>query len=212
MPPWKPEPGYGEFVGARRLTEQQIETIQQWVRGGSREGDRADLPQPPAFNDGWRLGPPDLVVTMAEPYILAASGSDVLRNFVVPLPVETVRYVRGIEFRPGNRRVVHHANMRVDRTGAARRADEDDRDAGFDGFITAGNFPDGHFLGWTPGQLPPLVSGALAWRLDPGSDLVIQLHMQPSETAQPVQASWKSDTPESAARPASGETSSENQE
>ena len=66
----------------------------------------------PAFNDGWRLGQPDLVVTMAEPYVLPATGRDVLRNFVVPVPVATVRYVRGIEFRPGNSRVVHHANMR----------------------------------------------------------------------------------------------------
>ena len=65
--------------------------------------------------------------------VLPASGGDVLRNFVVPLPLDAVRYVRGIEFRPGNPRVVHHANMRIDRTGAARRADEADRDAGFDG-------------------------------------------------------------------------------
>ena len=189
MPPWKPEPGYGEFVGARRLSDHQIDTIQQWARGGALEGDRTDLPRPPAFSDGWRLGQPDLVVTMGEPYMLPATGKDVLRNFVIPLPLETVRYVRGIEFRPGNNRVVHHANMRIDRTGAARRADEGDRDAGFDGLITAGNFPDGHFLGWTPGQLPPLVAGALAWRLDPGSDLVVQLHMQPAETPQTVQAS-----------------------
>jgi tetratricopeptide (TPR) repeat protein len=41
-------------------------------------------------------------------------------------------------------------------------------------------YPEGHFLGWTPGQIAPLVPPQLAWRLDPGSDLVIQVHMQPS--------------------------------
>ena len=41
-------------------------------------------------------------------------------------------------------------------------------------------YPDGHFLGWTPGQVAPLVQPELAWTLEPGSDLVVQLHMQPS--------------------------------
>jgi tetratricopeptide (TPR) repeat protein len=125
---------------------------------------------------------------MAEPYTLPAGGHDVLRNFVLPIPVSTTRYVRGIEFRPGNNRVVHHANMRIDRTGVSRRLDAADRQPGFDGFVTTANFPDGHFLGWTPGQLPPLASDDLAWRLDPGSDLVLQLHMQPTDTREVVQA------------------------
>jgi tetratricopeptide (TPR) repeat protein len=189
MPPWKPEPGYGEFVGARRLTNRQLDTIRQWVRDGAPEGDPANLPSPPPFNDGWQLGEPDLIVTMTEPFTVPASGSDLLRNFVIPIPLASVRYVRGIEFRPGNHRVVHHANMRIDRTGAARRADAADRNLGFDGFISAGNFPDGHFLGWTPGQLPPLADGDLTWPLDPGSDLVVQLHMRPVGTASPVQVS-----------------------
>jgi hypothetical protein len=47
-------------------------------------------------------------------------------------------------------------------------------------------YPDGHFLGWTPGQVAPLVSADLAWTLDPGSDLVVQLHLQPSGAEEPV--------------------------
>src|SRR5712691_5067836 len=31
MPPWKPEPGYGEFVGSRLLTDAQIAAITGWV-------------------------------------------------------------------------------------------------------------------------------------------------------------------------------------
>jgi tetratricopeptide (TPR) repeat protein len=125
---------------------------------------------------------------MAEPYTLPAGGRDVLRNFVLPIPVSNTRYVRGIEFRPGNNRVVHHANMRIDRTGVSSRLDATDGQPGFDGFITTASFPDGHFLGWTPGQLPPLASDDLAWRLDPGSDLVLQLHMQPTDATEVVQA------------------------
>lgn len=47
MPPWLPEPGYGEFINQRRLRGDQIDRIQQWVRKGAVEGDPADLPPTP---------------------------------------------------------------------------------------------------------------------------------------------------------------------
>src|SRR5438477_8671331 len=64
MPPWLPEPGYGEFAGNRRLTTDQIETIRAWVEQGMPEGNRANLPPAPGPADGWQLGEPDLMVTM----------------------------------------------------------------------------------------------------------------------------------------------------
>jgi len=190
MPPWKPEPGFGSpFVGERRLSDQQIDIIRRWVDEGAVRGDPADLPAAPAYTDGWRLGEPDLVVTLPEPYRLKASGTDVLRNVVIPVQLREARYVRAMEFRPGNARVVHHANIRVDRSGASRALDSQDREVGFDGFVTTASFPDGQFLGWTPGQLAPPVPPGMAWRLEAGSDLVVQLHMQPVETDQLVQPS-----------------------
>src|SRR3979411_678361 len=35
MPPWLPEPGYGEFQEERRLTDTQIKLIQDWVKQGT---------------------------------------------------------------------------------------------------------------------------------------------------------------------------------
>jgi tetratricopeptide (TPR) repeat protein len=189
MPPWKPEPASGDFEGARRLTEREIDIIQRWVDGGAVQGDPATLPPSPRFTDGWRLGQPDLVVTLADPYVLGAGGPDVLRNFVIPVPTQTTKYVRGIEFRPGNSRVVHHANLRIDPTSTSRMLDEAEPGPGFNGLIGSGNFPDGHFLGWTPGQLPPLLPGAMSWRLDAHSDLVVQLHMHPGKVSETVQPS-----------------------
>lgn len=188
MPPWKPEPGYGDaFVGARRLDQKQIDLIQQWVDGGAVEGDPADLPPPPAIVPGWRLGQPDLIVRLPDPYLLRAGGSDILRNFVIPAPIREGRYVRAVEFHPGNSRVVHHANIRVDRTPTSRQLDAADREPGFDGRLTTAEFPDGHFLGWTPGQLPPPLPEGMAWRLDQHTDLVVQLHLHPADTPQTVQ-------------------------
>ena len=131
--------------------------------------------------DGWQSGKPDLIVTPSEPFTLQADGTDVFRIFVIALPVNSVRYVRGLEFRPGNARGVHHANIRIDLTLASRRLDEEDPAPGYEGLIAhSAVYPDGHFLGWTPGQVAPLLPKGLAWRLDPGTDLVVEVHMQPS--------------------------------
>jgi hypothetical protein len=65
MPPWHAAPGYGEFVGERRLSDTQIATIGGWVKAGMPRGDAARMPKLPEFPaDGWRLGQPDLILEM----------------------------------------------------------------------------------------------------------------------------------------------------
>ncbi len=181
MPPWKAEPGYGgPFVGQHPLSDGDLDLLQRWAEEGAIEGDPRDLPPAPKLATGWELGQPDLVVTLPDAYHLQASGTDVFRVFVVPVPVNDVRYVRGLEFHPGNPKVVHHANIRIDRTSASRAMDEADPEPGYEDIILrSAQYPDGHFLGWTPGQVRPLLPKGLAWRLEPHTDLVVEIHMQP---------------------------------
>jgi hypothetical protein len=181
MPPWKADPSNGPFVGQHPLSDAEIRLIGTWVDGGAAEGDPRDLPPRRVWSEGWQLGTPDLVIALPEVYTLPAEGSDVFRVFTLPIPVETARFVRGLEFRPGNPKVVHHANIRIDPTPASRRLDGQDPAPGYDGLIArSAIYPDGHFLGWTPGQVAPLLPDDLAWRLDRHTDLVAELHMQPS--------------------------------
>src|SRR5262249_47262840 len=189
MPPWKPQPGYGDaFQGERSLKQQEIDAIERWVLGGTLQGDPADLPEPPHFTDDWKLGTPDLVIRMPEPYELRADGPDVFRNFVLPIPTSLVGYVKGIEFVPGTH-AIHHANLRIDETPTSRQRDADDPLPGYEGLMPGSAlYPEGYFLGWTPGQLPPK-SPELAWRLNPGSDMVVQLHLRPTGRAERVQVS-----------------------
>jgi tetratricopeptide (TPR) repeat protein len=187
MPPWKAEPGYGEFAGQQPLADAEIDVIQNWAAHGALEGDRRDLPPVPAFAQGWQLGTPDLVVSQTEPYMLRADGPDFSRVFVFPLPTTTLRYVKGVEFRSGNAKVVHHANIRVDRTPASRRLDDQDPAPGYQGVLLhSAVYPDGHFLGWTPGQVAPLLPKGLAWRLNPGTDLVVEMHLVPDGRVEAV--------------------------
>src|SRR5262245_18023654 len=190
MPPWKSEPGYGEFVGHRHLSDREIDLLERWASDGAIEGDPRDLPQAPTWVSGWQLGTPDLEVSWPQPYTVRAEGPDFSRTFVLSLPVSKVRYVRGFEFHPGNARVVHHANIRIDRTAGSRRLDEADPAPGYEGLLlTSAVYPDGHFLGWTPGQTPPLLPRTLAWRLSPGTDLVVEMHFVPDGKVEAVQPS-----------------------
>jgi tetratricopeptide (TPR) repeat protein len=179
MPPWKPEPGMGDFIGSRRLPDEDVARIERWAADGAPEGDPTRTPPLPHWTSGWQNGEPDLVVALPT-YTLPPEGRDAFRNFVVGIPVTATKYVRGLEFRPGSS-AIHHANIRLDYTAGSRRLDEADLEPGYEGLILhSADYPDGHFLGWTPGQFAPLAPKGLAWRLNPGGDFVVQLHMRPT--------------------------------
>ncbi len=188
MPPWLPEPGYGHFANERRLSDVEIATIGQWVENGAPEGQPAATPATQQWKEGWRLGEPDLVVQMPQTYTLPADGKDIYRNFVIPLPLETSRWVKAVELRPGNKRIVHHGFIMFDTSGSARKRDGQDVEVGYEGMDPGEDVraPSGQFLSWQPGAMPSM---GQAWRLPKGSDMVLQLHMRPSGKAEPIQSS-----------------------
>lgn len=109
MPPWHADPHFGEFSNDRRLTEQAINTIVAWVDGGAKEGDAKDLPTAPQYSSDWKIGKPDLILTMAEEYTLEAQGSDEYIDFVIPTRLAESKWIKAVEIHPGNKQVVHHA-------------------------------------------------------------------------------------------------------
>lgn len=184
MPPWLPDEGHGDFEGDRRLSEEEIRTIADWAAAGAPEGPAVEAPPPPAFpSSGWDLGTPDLVLEAPAPFEAPASGPDVYWNFVLKPSEPAVRYVRAIEIRPGDRRLVHHANLLVDRIGTAHLR-EVGPGRGFPGMdleIMRSPFdPPGHLLFWKPGSVPHQEPKGLAWRLDPGDELVLNVHLHPT--------------------------------
>jgi tetratricopeptide (TPR) repeat protein/mono/diheme cytochrome c family protein len=201
MPPWLPDPGEPKFADELRLDEEQLARIQSWVDQGAPEGDPADLPAQPKFIEGWQLGKPDVIVKAQEPYRLPASGTDSYWNFVFRTPVDRTRWLKAIEIRPGDKRLVHHANVLVDREQASRH-EENEPGAGFSGMdltIESEVFdPDSHFLFWKPGSTPYVEPDGMALRLDKDTDLVLNTHLQPSgkpETIQPSLGLYFTDRP-----------------
>ncbi|MGA7237549.1 MAG: tetratricopeptide repeat protein, partial [Bryobacteraceae bacterium] len=127
-------------------------------------------------------------------FTVPASGGDVYWNFVFRPAIVKTRYVRAIEIEPGNRRVVHHANLLVDRMASQPAAGF----AGMDLAIMRSPFdPDGNFLFWKPGAAPHVEPDGFSWRLDPGNELVLNVHMLPTgkpEEVRPSVALYFTDT------------------
>ena len=192
MPPWLPEPQELRFADELRLSAEQIALIQKWVEQEAVEGAAADLPPAPQFVPGWQLGQPDKIIEVEKPYTLAAGGSDMYWNFVFRTPVDRTRWLKAIEIRPGEKRVVHHANILVDRSQSARRQ-ESQPGTGFAGMelkIESETFdPDSHFLFWKPGTVPKPEPEGMSLRLDKDTDLILNIHLQPSGKPEKIQPS-----------------------
>ena len=184
MPPWKPEPGFGAFQHERRLTAEQIALIGQWAKDGAPEGNPEDKPSIPVFADGWQGGQPDLVLKAGSGFHVAADGDDRFQCFVLPLNLEQDSYIRTAEFRPGNRRVVHHGVIYVDESGAARRLAANSPDGSYPCFGGPRVAASGLLDGWAPGTITQPGDPALSIPIKKGGDLVLQIHYHPDGKAE----------------------------
>ena len=180
MPPWKAEPGFGEFANERHLSAPQISLIKSWIESGAAEGDAKDLPALPKFPEGWTLGEPDLILQPEEDYQLAAEGRDIYRCFVIPTNFKEDRYISALELRPGNRKVVHHVIVHTDTNGRARELDEKDPGPGYTTFGGVGFKSSGQVGGWAPGMFPSRAPDGLGTLIPKGADIVLQVHYHKS--------------------------------
>jgi len=192
MPPWLPAKGEFQFQGEMRLSDEQIALFQEWSEHGAPRGAAADLPAAPKFTSGWQLGKPDLILQARKPYSLAAGGTDNYWNFIFPTQLSETHWIKAIEIRPGEKRVVHHANILVDRLHSSRAQEKHPGD-GFPGMelrIESESFdPDSHLFFWKPGSSPREEPAGMALRLDPGNDFVLNTHLQPSGKPEVIEPS-----------------------
>ena len=178
MQPWKPEPASFAYRDDRRLTDDQIAVIQDWVKTGMPEGPAAEKPAAPVFTSGWRLGEPDLVVEMPGPYHVPADGPDIYRNIAVPLNLTEDKWIAAVDIHPSARAAVHHALYFADPMGKAHLKPAQATEPGFNGLLAGGARV--ALGGWAVGGQPHLYPFDLALLLPKGSDLVVQYHFHPT--------------------------------
>jgi hypothetical protein len=108
MPPWGSDMPHGVFKNDPRLSDKEVETIVSWIDGGAPKGDMKDMPKLPEFVEGWTIGKPDAVFTMAEDFTIPASGAIEYQYIRIPVNLPEDRWFQAIEIKPGARAQVHH--------------------------------------------------------------------------------------------------------
>ena len=108
MPPWGADSSVRAYKNDASLTQGEIDTIAAWVDAGAPEGNGADLPEVPQFAEGWSIGEPDLIFSMVKPFDVPADGTVPYTYVTVPTNLSEDTWISAHEFRPGDRRVIHH--------------------------------------------------------------------------------------------------------
>ena len=193
MPPWFADPHYGKFSNDRTLAQTDIDTLVSWVDNGAKAGDPKDAPKPIDWVEGWRIGKPDMVLSMPVAFNVPASGTIDYQYIIIPTGFTEDKYVQMAEARPGDRSAVHHIIAFIREPGnpwlkdakvgvpfvpreQERQAEANNngkkREGGGSGLGFGGDF----LAGYAPGTLPNVLKPGQAKLVKAGSDIVLQMH------------------------------------
>lgn len=169
MPPWHADPRHGTFANDRRLPAEEADILLAWIEQGCIKGDEKDLPPPATFPEGWRIGKPDRIVSMASEFTVPATGVLPYKKFTVDPGFKEDTWVEAAEVRPGNARVVHHVIVYIQTPGKPLYA--------LDGTASS-------LVGWAPGDMPTIYKPGTAKKIPAGAKLVFEVHYTPDGTEQ----------------------------
>lgn len=168
MPPWHADPHFGEFRNDRSLSVEEKGKLIAWVEAGAPRGEEerdplAELQLPPLGE--WKLGTPDIVLSMQEPHQIPAEGVLEYAMITVPSNLDHDVWVKGIEVIPGNPQAVHHALVFIQYPENMKMY-EPDADGGAGGF----------FAGFVPGAEPFFYPEGTGKYIPAGASFLFQMH------------------------------------
>ena len=175
----------------------------RWLTGWTqarRPGNEKDAPKPISWVEGWRIGKPDVVLSMTKAFSVPASGTIDYQYIVIPTGFTEDKYVQMAEARPGDPAVIHHIiafirepgnpwlrNLKPGEAFDAREAEQEaerqaaahpgQRRQGGGGF--GGDF----LAGYAPGTMPDIMKPGQAKLVPAGSDIILQMHYTANGTA-----------------------------
>jgi Cu/Ag efflux protein CusF len=162
MAPWGAVAGFGDFINDNSLTQREIDFLSSWAEsfgprnnGAVYTGVAADLAAPRLVQahaqvDRWALGKPDLLLSLPATSV-APRAADIIQRISLDLKLKSERWLAALEYRPGDRRVVHSVDFSVQETGQ-------------------------WLGGWTPWRGFSDLPQGLAYRLPAGAHLVAEIH------------------------------------
>jgi peroxiredoxin len=166
MPPWQADPHYGDFIGDRSISTEQLKTLVHWIEAGAPRGSGGDpLADTKHVWSEWTMGKPDLIIE-TPPYKVPAVGAVTYQYPRVANPLGRDVWIRGIEILPGRRDVVHHVLAGL----------EDPRRAQFPGSV-------GELGGYAPGKNAAPYPADTGILLRKEADFRFQMHYTPNGKA-----------------------------
>jgi mono/diheme cytochrome c family protein len=162
MPPWGADPAHGTFKNDPRLSDKEIATVLAWVDAGAPKGNKKDMPKAPKFAEGWSIGKPDVVFTMAEAFQIPATGVIDYQYLRVPTNITEDRWIQAIEIKPQARAHVHHVIAFTQPTGTPLSEN--------------GALGPGNIGGVTPNKPGVVFEPGVGRLLAANSDIVLQMH------------------------------------
>ena len=165
MPPWPAISGYGRFANENVVTLRESQFVVSWMEGlGPRNSGKvftntsdSNAPKTVAVRaridfSAWPLGQPDATREL-EPIVVEPNQPDDVKRTVIDLGLASERFVRAIEYLPGDRRAVRAAFFTVQESG--------------------------QWVGsWTPWHGFAKLPDGVAFRLPAGSHIVAEIHYQ----------------------------------
>ncbi len=163
MPPWDADPGYGPWLNDISLSEDEIAAIVRWAANGAPRGE-GDEPvhERSETADGWTFGEPDWVFEF-DPHEVAAGGPDEFRDVLIETGFDEDRWIRAVEVRPGDRKVLHHFILWRAAEGAT--------------------YQENWMAAWTAGSKPYEFPAGSARLLQKGRRMIGDFHYHPSGEA-----------------------------
>lgn len=167
MPPWYADPTVGHWRNDRRLSDEEQQLLADWASAGAPEGDPTLAPQPAQYSDEWALANPDAVYWMDdEPFEVPAEGVVEYQYYVVDPGFTEDKWVRMAECRPGDRSVVHHIIVFLQKPGKDLNPSSG-----------RGELQDLELLHGTAPGMPPLdLPEGMAIHIPAGTKFVFQMH------------------------------------
>ncbi|HYI01877.1 hypothetical protein [Hyalangium sp.] len=179
MPPWMPEDSCRSYVGSRRLSQAEIDTLAAWSSADAPEGSPADAPPPPTASGG--LPWVDVTLDAGGDYTPTSVPTDDYRCFVVDPGLTQDRDVIGYDILPGVRSQVHHVILYVATKAQAQSKDGSEAGLGWTCYGGPGTSSSKMLGGWVPGSGATRFPAGTGIRLKAGEVIVLQVHYNTSQ-------------------------------
>jgi hypothetical protein len=181
MPPWRAAEGCTDYRDDIQLSEDEIDTIVEWIDNGKAEGDisLAKTGQPIAVEGLERV---DFSLELPVPYTPDDSESDDYRCFPVPWPVDEDVFVTGFQVNPDQAALVHHVIAYVADAGYGEALLAEEAEDGQPGYTCFGgpgviDQSQADWLGaWAPGATQGNFPNGVGVPMDAGSWIILQVH------------------------------------